>query len=194
MNLFNKLAVMSLSVIASYTIALPDDWQKEMTILSDSAEIDRRAGTVVYEGNVILTQGTLKIEADRLMILRNGDTLEKAVAEGDRARYQQQIEVGKPLTTALGDRIDYYTSERRIIITGDAELEQEGNIFSGERITYDMATETVRADGNTAESSTDSTDEDSGRIKVVIQPPKPEAKSEPDSGSDTTESPEAATE
>jgi lipopolysaccharide export system protein LptA len=192
MNLFNKLAVMSLSVIASYTVALPDDWQKEMTILSDSAEIDRRAGTVVYEGNVILTQGTLKIEADRLMILRNGDTLEKAVAEGDRARYQQQIEVGKPLTTALGNRIDYYTSERRIIITGDAELEQEGNIFSGERITYDMATETVRADGTTAESSTDSTDEDSGRIKVVIQPPKPE--SEPGSEPDTTESPEAATE
>ncbi len=192
MNLFNKLAVMSLSVIASYTVALPDDWQKEMTILSDSAEIDRRAGTVVYEGNVILTQGTLKIEADRLMILRNGDTLEKAVAEGDRARYQQQIEVGKPLTTALGNRIDYYTSERRIIITGDAELEQEGNIFSGERITYDMATETVRADGTTAESSTDSTDEDSGRIKVVIQPPKRE--SESDSESDTTESPEAATE
>ena len=192
MNLFNKLAVMSLSVIASYTVALPDDWQKEMTILSDSAEIDRRAGTVVYEGNVILTQGTLKIEADRLMILRNGDTLEKAVAEGDRARYQQQIEVGKPLTTALGNRIDYYTSERRIIITGDAELEQEGNIFSGERITYDMATETVRADGTTDESSTDSTDEDSGRIKVVIQPPKPE--SESDSESDTTESPEAATE
>ena len=192
MNLFNKLAVMSLSVITSYTVALPDDWQKEMTILSDSAEIDRRAGTVVYEGNVILTQGTLKIEADRLMILRNGDTLEKAIAEGDRARYQQQIEVGKPLTTALGNRIDYYTSERRIIITGDAELEQEGNIFSGERITYDMATETVRADGTTAESSTDSTDEDSGRIKVVIQPPKPE--SESDSESDTTESPEAATE
>ena len=190
MNLFNKLAVISLSVIASYAVALPDDWQKEMTILSDSAEIDRRAGTVVYEGNVVLTQGTLKIEADRLMILRNGDTLEKAVAEGDRARYQQQIEVGKPLTAALGNRIDYYTSERRIIITGDAELEQEGNIFSGERITYDMATETVRADGNTAESSTDSTDEDSGRIKVVIQPPKPESDSEPDS----TESPEAATE
>ena len=190
MNLFNKLAVISLSVIASYAVALPDDWQKEMTILSDSAEIDRRAGTVVYEGNVVLTQGTLKIEADRLMILRNGDTLEKAVAEGDRARYQQQIEVGKPLTTALGNRIDYYTSERRIIITGDAELEQEGNIFSGERITYDMATETVRADGNTAESSTDSTDEDSGRIKVVIQPPKPESDSEPAS----TESPEAATE
>jgi lipopolysaccharide export system protein LptA len=192
MNLFNKLAVMSLSVITSYTVALPDDWQKEMTILSDSAEIDRRAGTVVYEGNVVLTQGTLKIEADRLMILRNGDTLEKAVAEGDRARYQQQIEVGKPLTTALGNRIDYYTGERRIIITGDAELEQEGNIFSGERITYDMATETVRADGTTAESSTDSTDEDSGRIKVVIQPPKPE--SEPGSKPDTTESSEAATE
>ncbi|MEC7546519.1 MAG: lipopolysaccharide transport periplasmic protein LptA [Thalassolituus sp.] len=176
MNLLNKLATALLVVASASVHALPDDWQQEMTILSDSAEIDRRAGTVVYLGNVVLTQGTLKIEAERLMILRNGDTLEKAVAEGDRARYQQQIEVGKPLTTALGNRIDYYTSDRRIVITGDAELEQEGNLFSGERITYDMDSETVRADGSTetqtkpGDASTE--DGESGRIKVIIQPPK----------------------
>lgn len=176
MNLLIKFATAMFVVASANVHALPDDWQQEMTILSDSAEIDRRAGTVVYLGNVILTQGTLRIEADRLMVLRNGDTLEKAVAEGDRASYQQQIEVGKPLTTALGNRIDYYTGDRRIVITGGAELEQEGNLFSGERITYDMESETVRADGSTNnQTGLDDAltkDDESGRIKVIIKPPK----------------------
>lgn len=176
MNLSIKFVTAMLVVASANIHALPDDWQQEMTILSDSAEIDRRAGTVVYLGNVILTQGTLRIEADRLMILRNSDTLEKAVAEGDRARYQQQIEVDKPPTKALGNRIDYYTGDRRIVITGGAELEQEGNLFSGERITYDMESETVRADGSTNnQTGLDDAltkDDESGRIKVIIQPPK----------------------
>jgi len=192
MNLFNKLVALTAAAFALHTNALPDDWQQEMTILSDSAEIDRRAGTVIYEGNVILTQGTLRIEADRILLLRNGDTLEKAVAEGDRARYQQQIEADKPLTTALGKRIDYYTAERRIVLTGEAELEQEGNLFSGERITYDMATETVRAEGSTDNTASnadteEATDKDTGRIKVVIQPPKPDAETNTDSDTDTIE-------
>ena len=169
-----KTGISVLMLIPALASALPDDWQKEMTILSDTAEIDRRAGTVIYEGNVILTQGTLKIEADRLLVLRNGNSLEKAVAEGRPARYEQQIEVDKPVTKANGKRIDYYTAERRITVTGDAELRQEGNLFSGEEITYDMVSETVKASGQQTNDTTpvgETTGD--GRIKVVIQPPKP---------------------
>lgn len=177
MNLLNRFAVLTLLLAPLAALSLPDDWQKEMTILSDTAEIDRRAGTVIYQGNVILTQGTLKIEAERLLILRDGDSLEKAVAEGSPAFYEQQIEIGKPITKAHGNRIDYYTAERRITLRGDAELKQDGNLFSGNQITYDMVSETVKASGNqiTTENNTTDTGETTpdGRIRVVIQPPKP---------------------
>lgn len=163
------------SLLALPANALDDDWQQPMTILSDSAELDRRAGTVIYEGNVTLTQGTLLIEADRLMVLRNGEVLEKAVAEGNPARYQQQIDTDESLTNAHGNRIDYYTGEQRITLRGDAELRQDGNLFSGEQITYDMKTETVKASGQSSDNSNTAVGEaqPDGRIKVIIQPPKP---------------------
>ncbi|WP_286717043.1 lipopolysaccharide transport periplasmic protein LptA [Thalassolituus sp. UBA2009] len=161
---------------AASAYALPDDWQQEMVILSDHAELDRKAGVVIYEGNVILTQGTLRIESERLLIIRTDNTLEKAVAEGTAkkpARYQQQINPGKPLTKAHGQRIDYFARQREVNIQGNAQLQQDGNLFSGERILYDMTKETVSASGGTSTSGQTGGTGEKQRIKVVIQPQAP---------------------
>lgn len=161
---------------AASVYALPDDWQQEMVILSDHAELDRKAGVVIYEGNVILTQGTLRIESERLLIIRTDSTLEKAVAEGTAkkpARYQQQINPGKPLTKAHGQRIDYFARQREVNIQGNAQLQQDGNLFSGERILYDMTKETVSASGGTSTSGQTGGNGEKQRIKVVIQPQAP---------------------
>ncbi|MCB2388362.1 lipopolysaccharide transport periplasmic protein LptA [Thalassolituus alkanivorans] len=161
---------------AASVYALPDDWQQEMVILSDHAELDRKAGVVIYEGNVILTQGTLRIESERLLIIRTDNTLEKAVAEGTAkkpARYQQQINPGKPLTKAHGQRIDYFARQREVNIQGNAQLQQDGNLFSGERILYDMTKETVSASGGTSTSGQTGGNGEKQRIKVVIQPQAP---------------------
>ncbi len=161
---------------AASAYALPDDWQQEMVILSDHAELDRKAGVVIYEGNVILTQGTLRIESERLLIIRTDSTLEKAVAEGTAkkpARYQQQINPGKPLTKAHGQRIDYFARQREVNIQGNAQLQQDGNLFSGERILYDMTKETVSASGGTSTSGQTGGTGEKQRIKVVIQPQAP---------------------
>ncbi len=161
---------------AASAYALPDDWQQEMVILSDHAELDRKAGVVIYEGNVILTQGTLRIESERLLIIRTDNTLEKAVAEGTAkkpARYQQQINPGKPLTKAHGQRIDYFARQREVNIQGNAQLQQDGNLFSGERILYDMTKETVSASGGNSTSGQTGGNGEKQRIKVVIQPQAP---------------------
>ena len=169
-------------VLASINVfALPDDWQQEMTIFSDTAEIDRKSGVVVYQGDVILTQGSMKIESDRLIILRNGEVLEKATALGKEdqpARYQQQINEGEGLTKAHGQRIDYFAERREVLLQDNAQLEQDGNTFSGDRILYDMDKEVVSAGG--AVQNTQPANEVDGetprqRIKVVIQPQQEEA-------------------
>lgn len=164
-----------LLLVSTVSQALPDDWQQEMTIVSDRAEIDRKTGIVVYEGNVILTQGTLKIEASRLTLIRNDDKLEKAVAEGQPARYQQQMAADKPLTRAQGKRIDYFATQREVRVKGSARLEQEGNLFTGDLLTYDMTAETVSASGgqpatSSSEASSGDGETSPGRIRMVIQP------------------------
>ena len=156
--------------------ALPEDTKQEMVILSDRAEIDRKTGIVIYEGHVVLTQGTLRIESDRLTIIRNGNTLEKAIAEGEPARYQQQVTADKPLTRASGKRIDYLAAERQVTVKGNAQLEQEGNLFSGDRLLYDINEETVTGSG--ARNSGSNNSNGDNRIRMVIQPQNAEAEAE----------------
>ncbi|WP_419812643.1 lipopolysaccharide transport periplasmic protein LptA [Bacterioplanoides sp.] len=194
------IAGLAFGFLSAVTQALPEDAQQEMVILSDSAELDRKAGVVIYKGNVVLTQGTLKIESDRLMILRNGEVVEQAVAEGNPATYQQQIQADQQLTTASGQRIDYFATRKEVQIQGNAELHQEGNQFSGEKITYDITNERVLASSAEPQETVDPQTgeaEKPQRIKVVIQPekkPEPEPTTEPEIQSQPEAEPQLETE
>lgn len=153
-------------------IALPQDWQQQLVIESDTAEFDRKSGIVVYRGHVQLLQGSLKISADNILLIFNGDTLEQAVAEGNPALYEQQVNEGKPVTQAQAKRIEYLAAKRELRFRGEARLIQENNEFSGELIRYDVMSETVYATGSDTNSSNE--DGTSKRIKVIIQPNRTE--------------------
>lgn len=141
--------------------ALPEDWEQEATILANSAEFDRKDGVIIYTGQVVLTQGTLRIESDRLVVHTKDQKLEKAIAQGRPARYQQQIQAGDALTHAEALTIEYLALDLQAVLIGQAKLSQEGNEMTGERIHYDMTKEVIQA-GQTGDQPS--------RIKVVIQP------------------------
>lgn len=161
-----RLLSLSLLFIASLIYwpasALPGDWEQEATILANSAELDRKEGVVIYTGDVVLTQGTLRIESERLTVYASDQKLEKAVAQGHPARYQQQIQAGDEFTFAEAQTIEFFALKRQAVLIGQAKLSQEGNQMTGERIHYDMDAEVIQAAGSTGEEPS--------RIKVVIQP------------------------
>lgn len=170
----NKLAMllMAVSLLPLTAQALESDWQQEMVIQSDRAELDRKTGMVVYEGDVELTQGTLKIQSDRLVLILEGKSLKQAIAEGEPAHYEQQVSADKPVTNASAERIDYFAADKLINFSGNAELTQENNSFSGQQIRYDITAETVSASGQTpaSDQSDASGESDNQRIRVIIQP------------------------
>src|SRR5690554_2676694 len=161
-HLLNNLILLSCAFYTSASNALPEDFEQEVIINSDRAQLDRKSGQVIYSGDVVLTQGTLRIESDTLTVIRKDDVFEKAIAEGKQAHYQQQIQANDPLTSADANRIEYLATKQQAVLIGDAKLMQANNELTGERIVYDMTTEVV-----TAGSSDDGT---RSRIKVVIQP------------------------
>jgi len=76
-------------------------------------------------------------------------------------------------------------------IKGSAQLQQEGNEFSGETIIYDITNERVQASSQTNSSegnnSETTTPDKPQRIKVVIQPEaKPPASANSEARSDDT--------
>lgn len=171
------LSIVLLFFISMNASSLESDSSAEIIIESDRAEIDRKAGTAIYIGHVELTQGTLLIHADRITLYSNqSNQLTKAIAAGNPAHFQQQMEGDKGLTNANSNIITYKTNEKTVTLFENAILKQEGHSFSGNLITYDIANENVSAHGKTNTTGDDNTidPEDDGRIKMIIQPVKPD--------------------
>ena len=77
-------------LLSSGTTALESDRDQPIQIVADVAVRDELAGETRYEGNVVLTQGSLVITADTLSIRHNTDEADKIVAIGKPATLVQQ--------------------------------------------------------------------------------------------------------
>ncbi|MCB1706019.1 MAG: lipopolysaccharide transport periplasmic protein LptA [Halioglobus sp.] len=169
-----RIVVLFLSLSAALVQALPEDRDKPMRITADKAERDDVNGITVYTGNVILIQGTLKLESDKLTIYHEVEAdPSKIVAEGKPAKMQQRPKPEKAIMYAEGQVITYYKPEERIHLQTDGYVEQDGRVVNGDSIDYYIEKELTKA-----KSGKDT------RVVVVIPPS--ELKSKDDSG--TTES------
>src|SRR5690554_524911 len=77
----------SILLVAPYSYALPSDQQQPIEIFSNSAKHDNKTGQSSYLGDVIIHQGSIKLEADRVNIQRETAVVE---ATGLPAYFQQQ--------------------------------------------------------------------------------------------------------
>lgn len=158
-------------LISPATFALESDASQPIHISADSASRNEQTGITRYNGNVELTQGTLKIAGQTVEIRQNNDgSVATIIARGDLAHFQQQAKPNEPLTHAYGKVLDYNIATEALVITGNAKVTQGDDRFSGNRIVYDIQKSTVNA-------YSDSNKADNGqRVQMVIQP-KPQTSS-----------------
>ncbi|GAB5414718.1 MAG: hypothetical protein Cons2KO_23210 [Congregibacter sp.] len=176
---------MAAASVASLTYALPEDKFQAIEISAERAYRDDKAGFTVYSGDVILEQGTLTIEAEKLTIFHDREAADRIIAVGEPARMRQQPELEKGFVTASAGRIIYEKSRERILLRIDASIEQDGAIVSGESIDYFMAQQRVRANA--------SKDDADARVQVTIPAEVVEAQSAEQDESSTAE-PDTTTE
>ena len=153
-----------LALAGSVAVALPEDTEQPIRITTDEALRDEKTGRTVYQGNVELVQGTIKITADRITFYRIDQEGDKIVAEGSPARMQQQPEPDSAPMHAHGDVIEYYRSEERVHLRDNAQVEQDGSTVRGDRIDYFINQQLVKAAADESEAGR--------RVEVVIPPHK----------------------
>jgi lipopolysaccharide export system protein LptA len=167
------LSFIALLLSSIHVLSLESDANAEITIQSDRAEFNRKTGTAVYGGNVILEQGTLLMNADQITLFSDTEQrLRKVLAEGKPARFQQKMEGDKGLTKAKGHTITYMTQDKTVTLLKESVLEQEGRLFSGNLIIYDIVNENVKAKGWVENKTEPEKNQHRGRIKMIIQPDK----------------------
>ncbi len=168
MNHSKKIAS-GLKIIAGFSLlcslsanGLPDDRKQQITIESDSAERNEKSGLTEYKGNVIIRQGSVLIDAERVTIHYKDKKVSRIISEGSPASYQQRPDTEGGLVIARGEVIEYLLATDKINLQHNASLARNGTLIKGDRISYDLKNETWKAKGgNRGEQQ---------RIQLVIPP------------------------
>lgn len=108
-------------------------------------------------GNVVITQGTLKINASQGTMAQAGGRPSKARLTGG-VTMSQTLDDGTPVNTK-SSAVDYDFSTEIIILTGNVTITQPRGNLSGERVVYNMRTGQVQSGG-----------QGGGRVRMTIQP------------------------
>lgn len=189
-----RLPRLVLVLIAALGFAFPAlaeraDREKPVNIEADRMTVDDRNKVHVFEGDVVLTQGTLRIKGDRLVVTQGPDGFQKGVATsgGDRlATFRQKREDSSEYVEGEAKRIEYDTRTERARLFERAHVRSGGDEVRGQYIEYDAMTENYVAMNRPGSEPASG----GGRVRAVIQP-KGEA-AEPAAAASGVNSSEAA--
>ena len=134
-----KIALAGALLAASLpALAKTGDTDQPIHIESDQQSLDMQGNVVTFTGNVVVTQGTIKINADKVVVTRPGNEKGKEVIEGfgNPATFYQMQDNGKPVK-GRASKMRYELQNDYVVLTGNAYLEQlhqgRQDHLSGER-------------------------------------------------------------
>ncbi len=162
---------------AGGTAALTTDKDQPIEIEADSAELDDRKGITIYRGNVVVTQGSIRMTGDTMTVYyTESDDLDTVIMEGRPATYRQLPDDSEVYDEAEAMRMEYHEPKSLIVLIDNAVVKQEGLRFSGNHIEYDTELSRIKARGRAAAG----TAEDAGggeagkdeRVRITIKPKK----------------------
>ncbi len=163
-----RIRILCLALLASVAVpaaAQSGDANQPIHIQANAATLDDRKNVAVYTGNVIITQGSMRLTGSRVTLtLDNAGEVQKLVSTGSPATFRQTPAGGKQVD-ARALTIEYHADTERVVLIDQAFLEQAGNTFQGQRVTYDIQRQVVDAGRATAVDG-----ESTERVEIIIQP------------------------
>ncbi len=133
-----KLVIASALLASSLpALALTGDTDQPIHIESDQQSLDMQGNVATFTGNVIVTQGSIKINADKVVVTRpNGEKGKETMdGYGNPATFYQMQDSGKPVK-GHASKMHYETANDLVVLTGNAYLEQLDSNIKGDKITY----------------------------------------------------------
>lgn len=129
--------------------ALDSDQYQVMHVISNTATYDRNQHTIIYDGAVQMDQGTSHLDGDKVIVYQlpatNTNKIQKVVALGNPAHYSTLPQPNKARLFVEALKITYDPTSKTVLLEGNGKVTQEGNVFSGPHIWYDMANGVVHS-------------------------------------------------
>jgi lipopolysaccharide export system protein LptA len=127
--------------------AKESDYQQPVTVDSGSQQAELNDNKVTFTEDVVITQGSIIIHADKVVVLRHAKGNDEMIASGRPATFFQVLDNGKSVN-ARASELRYQLKDRLVTLTGKAELKQDDNQVNGDVIRYDIQKQQMIAQSN----------------------------------------------
>lgn len=155
------------------------DRDKPINLEADTMDVNDATKISVYQGNVRLTQGTLLILADKLVVKQDDGGFSTGTAHGNPASFRQKREASDEYIEGWGQRIEYDGKRDKVELFVNARVKRGQDEVRGSYIAYDGKTEFFQVKGG-KEAVTETNPK--GRVRAVIQPKSKSPPSQPSGG------------
>lgn len=125
------------------------DTSAAVELTADSLSIDQASGTAVFDGNVMIVQGDLRLTAGRVEVIYGADT-----SEISRLLASEGVTFVTADDAAEAQQADYDIASGLLVMTGDVLLTQGPSAISAGQMTINV---------------TDGTATMEGRVRTVLQ-------------------------
>jgi lipopolysaccharide export system protein LptA len=160
------LAVCTSASISAY--AERADRDKPVNVEADSVEIDDQKKKAVFVGNVVLTQGTLMLKADRIVVVQGESGFQSGIAYGKPAYFRQKREGSDDFIEGEAERLEYDGEAEKVELFTNAKLKRGGDEVRGAYISYSALTEFFEV--NSGDGSAAAPGSPRARVRAIIQP------------------------
>ncbi|OSP54690.1 lipopolysaccharide transport periplasmic protein LptA [Pseudoruegeria sp. SK021] len=147
------LALLGMAVSASAQqtgVALggfKSDPDAPVEVAADKLDLAQSEGTAIFSGNVVVTQGEMKLTAQQIVVTyltlpdgSLGTDVDTIAATGD-------VVMVTPSEAAEADKAVYTPARNEVVMSGNVLLTQGVNTLAGERLIVDLVTGTGQVDG-----------------------------------------------
>jgi lipopolysaccharide export system protein LptA len=168
------------ALLVALACALPawaerGDREKEIVVGADRLVADDANRTSTFEGNVVVTQGTMRMTAARVTVKEDAQRHKVYVASGAPVTFRQKRDKVDEWVEGFAARAEFDDRNDVLKLYENARVKSNQNEITGDFISYDMKREVAEVSGAPPGKAAPA---NAGRVKVIIVPPKKEAEGE----------------
>jgi len=135
------------TLFAAPAAAEKADRDKPINYQADSGDVNYQTKVGTLMGNVILTQGTLTIHADKIVFHQNPDNSVSATAYGNPITFREKRDTVNEYYEGVAQRAEYDGQKRFLELFDRALLRKGTDEIRSNYISYNAETEFFKAEG-----------------------------------------------
>ena len=172
-----KYSVAALLVVLLFPFSLPAyaekaDKEKPINLEADRISMDDVKKVQIFDGNVVLTQGTMQIRTAKLVVTQDADGFQRGVATGGAnglARFKQKLDGKDEYIEGEAERIEHDARSEVTQFFVRAWVKNGQDEVRGHYISYNSLTENYLVTNGAGETKT-ATGAPQARVRAIIQP------------------------